>query len=301
MLAPISRRTSARTRIGHRFAGRRVDGQIGDALEIHGGRLDQLDHQIECRGAVEDAADGRAGEARLDRLGDVLDSQPVARDRRRGSGRIGQTGSRSAVRATDRRRPATPLIASRTRSPRRRSVTRSSPTILTAMFARVPDSMWSMRCEIGWPMVDVRAGQAPKAAPRARRAAPRAGDRPRAGRRRSPPPRRPARARRARRGRSAAPWRRPPAGRAGSARRGGRSRRTSPATSRQRVDADRQAALVELRQERLCRGGVVASAAATRSSSRHGPPPAPDGRARTAARGRTALSASAPATLRGRA
>ena len=30
---------------------------------------------------------------------------------------------------------------------------RSDPKILTAMFARAPDSMWSMRCEIGCPMV----------------------------------------------------------------------------------------------------------------------------------------------------
>ena len=26
------------------------------------------------------------------------------------------------------------------------------------MFARVPDSMWSMRCEIGWPMVTLVPG-----------------------------------------------------------------------------------------------------------------------------------------------
>jgi hypothetical protein len=30
-------------------------------------------------------------------------------------------------------------------------VSRSSPKILIAICARTPDSMWSMRCEIGWP------------------------------------------------------------------------------------------------------------------------------------------------------
>ena len=52
--------------------------------------------------------------------------------------------------------------ASRTRSPSRRSVGRSSPKTLTAMFARVPDSMWSMRCEIGWPIVTFVPGSVEK-------------------------------------------------------------------------------------------------------------------------------------------
>ena len=64
--------------------------------------------------------------------------------------------------------PSTPCITSRTRSPRRRSVTRSSPTILTAMFARVPDSMWSMRCEIGCPMATFVPGSPAKLAPQLR-------------------------------------------------------------------------------------------------------------------------------------
>ena len=38
-------------------------------------------------------------------------------------------------------------------SPRERSTARSSPKILTATLVREPDSMWSMRCEMGWPMV----------------------------------------------------------------------------------------------------------------------------------------------------
>jgi hypothetical protein len=32
------------------------------------------------------------------------------------------------------------------------------PKILTAMLARVPESMWSMRCEIGWPMTTLVPG-----------------------------------------------------------------------------------------------------------------------------------------------
>ena len=43
-------------------------------------------------------------------------------------------------------------------SPRRRSTARSSPKILTATLAREPESMWSMRCEIGWPMVTLVPG-----------------------------------------------------------------------------------------------------------------------------------------------
>ena len=33
------------------------------------------------------------------------------------------------------------------------------------MFARVPDSMWSMRCEIGWPIVTFVPGSPAKLAP----------------------------------------------------------------------------------------------------------------------------------------
>ena len=38
---------------------------------------------------------------------------------------------------------------------RARCVSRSSPKILSAICARTPDSMWSSRCEIGWPMLVV--------------------------------------------------------------------------------------------------------------------------------------------------
>ena len=60
---------------------------------------------------------------------------------------------RSALPSRDRRRPRTCAISACTWLASCRSVWRSSPKIFTAMFARVPDSMWSMRCEIGWPIV----------------------------------------------------------------------------------------------------------------------------------------------------
>ena len=40
-------------------------------------------------------------------------------------------------------------------SARLRSVSRSSPKILSAICARTPESMWSRRCEIGWPTLTV--------------------------------------------------------------------------------------------------------------------------------------------------
>ena len=64
--------------------------------------------------------------------------------------RTNRTNGTSICCSSDRSAtPGTPAIAARTRSPSRRSVPRSSPNTLTAMLARVPDSMWSIRCEIG--------------------------------------------------------------------------------------------------------------------------------------------------------
>ena len=96
----------------------------------------------------------------------------------------------------------------------------------------------------------VRARAASRSRGAAPPATPRAAGPSRASRRRFPPPRRPARARRVPPARCGAPWRRPPAARAGSARRGGRFRRTSPATCRAACWPERQAAFVELGQER---------------------------------------------------
>ena len=45
-------------------------------------------------------------------------------------------------------------------SARLRSVSRSSPKILRAICARTPDSMWSRRCEIGWPTLTVAGSMA---------------------------------------------------------------------------------------------------------------------------------------------
>ena len=54
--------------------------------------------------------------------------------------------------------PATCAISRLHLRAERRSICRSSPKIFTAMFARVPESMWSMRCEIGWPIVTFMPG-----------------------------------------------------------------------------------------------------------------------------------------------
>src|SRR6266511_4639200 len=58
--------------------------------------------------------------------------------------------------------PGTPDITLRTSSPSLRRTVRSSPNTFTATLARVPDNMWSMRCEIGWPIVTFRPGMPAK-------------------------------------------------------------------------------------------------------------------------------------------
>ena len=50
-------------------------------------------------------------------------------------------------------------MAAATCWPKRADVLRSSPKILTAMFARVPESMWSMRWEMGCPTVTFVPGR----------------------------------------------------------------------------------------------------------------------------------------------
>ena len=45
------------------------------------------------------------------------------------------------------------LIAAWTCSASARRTSSSPPKIFTATLARVPESMWSMRCEIGWPIL----------------------------------------------------------------------------------------------------------------------------------------------------
>ena len=54
--------------------------------------------------------------------------------------------------------PGTASISLRARLASRRSWYRLSPKIFTATLARVPESMWSMRCEIGWPMMTFMPG-----------------------------------------------------------------------------------------------------------------------------------------------
>ena len=46
----------------------------------------------------------------------------------------------------------------------RRRASRSSPNTLSAISARTPESMWSSRCEIGWPTLTAtgRAARRPR-------------------------------------------------------------------------------------------------------------------------------------------
>ena len=189
----------------------------------------ELHDQIERRAAIEDPADGRAREARLDRLGHIVRPQAVARDRRPVQHEPDERhvhlllerqvrphpARRSSRRA--RARPAGAACRGRRRTPSPRC-SRACPTACDRCGARSAGRS-SRSCRAA----SRSRGAAPPAAPRA-------AARSRAGRRRFRPPRRPARARRTRRGRCGAPWRRLPAAPAGSARRAGRSRRTWPAT-----------------------------------------------------------------------
>ena len=59
-----------------------VDREIGNTLEVAAARRIELHDQIECRAAIEDAANRRAREAGLNRLADVARMKAVARDRR---------------------------------------------------------------------------------------------------------------------------------------------------------------------------------------------------------------------------
>ena len=63
---------------------------------------------------------------------------------------VGMSACGSSARST---RPGMSCIAVTTWFPSARSTPRSFPKILTATLARDPDSMWSIRCEIGWPTV----------------------------------------------------------------------------------------------------------------------------------------------------
>ena len=102
--------------------------------------------------ALEDLGHLLARVGGLDRLRELAGPEAVAGDRGRGRTRSSAAGCRPAARRRGRRCPgSSPWPAG---SPRRstRSWERSSPKSLTAMFARVPESMWSIRCEIGPPI-----------------------------------------------------------------------------------------------------------------------------------------------------
>ena len=141
MFGPSSRRTSASRRTGTGPASGVSIGQVRNALEVGARRTVELHDEIERRAAVEDAPDGRAGKAGLDRVRHILRAQAVARDRPS----VQDEPHERNVHLLLERQIDDPRHAgharSRTCSPRRRSVARSSPKTLTAMLARVPDSM----------------------------------------------------------------------------------------------------------------------------------------------------------------
>ena len=58
-------------------------------------------------------------------------------------------------------RPSIPLTASLMSLPRSNRVLRSSPNILTAIAACVPESMASIRCDMGWPISTLTPGRVP--------------------------------------------------------------------------------------------------------------------------------------------
>ena len=68
-------------------------------------------------------------------------------------GTCGPAGSSTCFSTCRSTSPATPADARAASSASDRSVSRSSPKIFSAICARTPDSMWSRRCAIGWPML----------------------------------------------------------------------------------------------------------------------------------------------------
>ena len=215
----------------HDRTARRVHRQIGDTLEVRSGGGIELHGQIERRAAIEDPADGRAGQARLDGLGDVFRAQAVARDHRAIQHEPHERDvhllfERQVHDARHRRHGGADPLAE---PPQRAQIVaehldgdigaRARQHVVDAVRDRLPDR-------------HVRARAASRTGGAARPAAPRAAGPSAAGPRRFPRPRRPGRARRTPRGRSGAPSRPLPAATAESLRRGGRFRRTSPATFR---------------------------------------------------------------------
>ena len=85
--------------------------------------------------------------------------QPLARGRGRIDAHLQRRNVGLRLRRRGRRRPAPAPSRPAPGWPAGAAAGRSSPKILTAMLARVPDSMWSMRCEIGWPIVTFVPGQ----------------------------------------------------------------------------------------------------------------------------------------------
>ena len=121
MFGPSSRRTSASKRIGTGPACGVSTGKSAMRSKSACGRLVELDDQIERRAAIENAADRRAREARLDRLATSSACRPyrAIADRFNTKRTNGMSICCSSERSTT---PGTRLTASRTRSPSRRSV-----------------------------------------------------------------------------------------------------------------------------------------------------------------------------------
>ena len=132
---------------------RRLDRRAADRVErrriVQGIANDQRKRDL----TLQDLADRMSDPRRLQRFARPCPIRGPAGRRPPHRRALSASECRSAPRSARSTTPATCDISPCTWLASCRSVGRSSPKILTAMLARVPDSMWSMRCEIGCPIV----------------------------------------------------------------------------------------------------------------------------------------------------
>ena len=131
-------------------AARRFDQEIAEPLR--GAQpVRQPHHHVEAAVAVDDARD----HAPVGEPAELLDDGRRLHAVERGAAVIDADfelrDAAPAFRPAGRQGPGSSQAAAAGLRPGARSVSRSSPKILTAISARTPDSMWSSRCEIGWP------------------------------------------------------------------------------------------------------------------------------------------------------
>jgi hypothetical protein len=133
-------------------AGRRADARIADRLEAAAVRLRETYDEVEAPLLLQHLRHGLAGERDVDLLREVLRRDAVARHGRAVHRDADLRHFRLLLRG-DVAVPGTPLTPPRpARRPAQRRAGRGR-RCLSAMLARVPDSMWSMRWPIGWPIV----------------------------------------------------------------------------------------------------------------------------------------------------